>query len=91
MKKSVRLYITGTVQKLFFRNFIKQNAEELGVKGFMRYLEDARVEIFIEGDGEQVDKMRELCKKGPRHAKIRKVEEKRERFQDFREFKILHI
>ncbi len=91
MKKSVRLYITGTVQKLFFKTFIKQNAERLNVKGFMRYLEDARVEIFIEGDGEQVDKMIELCKKGPRHAKIRNVQEKRERFQDFKDFKILHI
>jgi len=91
MKKSVRLYITGTVQGVFFRAFVKENAERLNVKGFVRNLEDGRIEIFIEGDSEKVNKMIEFCKKGPRHSQIRNVQEKRERFQDFKTFKILHI
>ena len=91
MKKSVRLYIDGTVQGIFFRAFIKENAERHNVKGFVRNLEDGRVEAFLEGDVDDVNKMIELCKKGPRHAQIKKVEEKPERFQDFREFKVLHI
>ncbi len=91
MKKSVRLYITGTVQGVFFRPFIKENAEKLNVKGFTRNLEDSRVEIFIEGDSEQVNKMIELCKKGPKHSQIKKVEIKPEKFQDFKVFKVLHI
>ena len=91
MKKSLRLYITGTVQGVFFRTFIKSNAEKLNVKGFTRNLEDGRVEIFLEGDADAVNKMRELCKKGPKHSQIRNVEEKAERFQDFKTFKILHI
>ena len=40
---------------------------------------------------DNVNKMIELCKKGPRHSQIRHVEIKPERFQDFRVFKILHI
>mgnify|MGYP001562409564 FL=1 len=40
MKKSVRLYISGVVQGVFFRIFIKDNAEKLDVKGFVRNLED---------------------------------------------------
>ncbi len=91
MKKSVRLYIDGTVQGIFFRAFIKENAERHNVKGFVRNLEDGRIEAFLEGDVDSVNKMIELCKKGPRHAQIKKVEEKPERFQDFREFKVLHI
>lgn len=91
MKKSIRLYITGTVQGIFFRAFVKDNAERYNVKGFVRNLEDGRVEVFLEGDFNAVDKMIELCKKGPKHSQIRKVKEKDERFQDFKTFKVLHI
>ncbi len=91
MKKAVRLYIEGTVQGIFFRQFVKENAERNNVKGFVRNLEDGRVEVFIEGDIENVDKMIELCQKGPKHAKIDKAEIKEEKFQDFKEFKLLHI
>ena len=91
MKKSIRLYIKGTVQGIFFRSFIKSNAEKLNVKGFTRNLEDGRVEVFLEGDADAVNKMTALCSQGPKHSIIKNVEEKPERFQDFKTFKILHI
>ncbi len=91
MKKSVRLYIDGTVQGVFFRIFIKENAERYNIKGFTRNLEDGKIEVFLEGDSNSVNKMIELCKKGPKHAQIRNVEVKPERFQDFKVFKVLHI
>ncbi len=91
MKKSVRLYIDGTVQGIFFRVFVKENAERYNVKGFIRNLESGKIEVFLEGDSDSVNKMIELCKKGPKHAQIRSVELKPERFQDFKTFKVLHI
>jgi acylphosphatase len=91
MKKSIRLYIEGTVQGVFFRSFIKENAERYDVKGFTRNLEDGRIEIFIEGDTNNVNKMVELCKKGPKHSIIKDIQIKPETFQGFRSFKVLHI
>ena len=91
MKKSVRVYIQGTVQGIFFRTFVKENAERHNVKGFVRNLEDGRIEVFLEGSAEDVDKMIELCKVGPKHSDIKNVEIREERFQDFKTFKILHI
>jgi acylphosphatase len=91
MKKSIRLLVNGTVQGVFFRQFIKENADKNDLKGFVRNLEDGRVEIFLEGDSESVDSMVSICKRGPQHALIRSVEEKQESFQDFKEFKILRI
>lgn len=91
MKRSVRLYISGTVQNVFFRAFVKENAEKYNVKGFIRNLEDGRIEVFLEGELEAVDKMIELCKKGPKFSQIRNVELKEEKLQDFRDFKVLHI
>ena len=91
MKKAVRLFITGTVQGIFFRKFVKENADSNGVRGFVRNLEDGRIEIFLEGDKEKVDNMVQISKRGPAHSVIRKVEEKEEKFQDFKEFKIMGI
>ena len=91
MKKSIRLYINGTVQGVFYRGFVKEHAERCDVKGFVRNLEDGRVEVFLEGNPDNVNKMIELCKKGPKHTKVKKVEIKPERFQDFKTFKILHF
>jgi len=61
------------------------------VKGFVRNLEDGRVEIFLEGGTDDVNKMIEISKKGPKHSQIRKVQLKPEKFQEFKTFKILHI
>lgn len=91
MKKSVRVYIEGTVQGIFFRAFVKENAERHNVKGFVRNLENGRVEIFLEGNNDDVDKMIELCRAGPKHSEIKNVEVKDEKFQDLKTFKILHI
>ena len=91
MKKSIRMYVDGVVQDVFFRGFIKENAERHNVKGFVRNLEDGRVEIFLEGNNEDVDKVVELCKKGPKHSQIKGIEMRDEKFQDFKTFKILHI
>ncbi len=91
MKKSVRMYISGTIQDVFFRGFVKENAERHNVKGFIRNLEDGRVEVFLEGSISDVNKMIELCQKGPKHSQIKGVEVRNEKFQDFKAFKILHI
>ena len=91
MKKSVRLYIKGLVQGIFFRSFIKTNAEKYNVKGFTRNLEDGRVEAFFEGNSADVNKMVELAKQGPKHSQVKDVQMKPEKFQGFKTFKILHI
>ena len=91
MKKSKRLFITGSVQTMFFEQFIKKNAERWNIKGFLRKLEDGRMEVFIEGDGDNVDEMVEVCKRGAQHTQIRNVEERLEKFQDFKDFKIFKI
>lgn len=91
MKKSVRIFINGTVQGVFFRDFVKQNADRLGVKGHVRNLEDGRVEAFLESDVDSVNAMIEICRRGPPHAQIRKVEVVDEKFQDFKEFRIVRI
>jgi len=87
----MRFFITGAIQKTIFNEFIKINADKLGIKGFTRMKEDGTLEIFIEGDKNIVEKMAPLCRRGPPHAIIRNVREQDEKFQDFKQFKILNF
>jgi acylphosphatase len=91
MKKAVRLYITGLLSSLFYKQFILQHAKQYNVKGFMRKREDdGRIELFIQGEHEAVSAMVDVCKRGPKHAKIYDVKEQAERWQeDMTEFKLL--
>jgi acylphosphatase len=91
MKKAIKLTLTGTVQAIFFRQFVKDNADKNNVKGFVRNLEDGRIEIFLEGNLDDVEEVANICKNGPKHSNIRNVEEKDERFQSFTEFQILKL
>lgn len=91
MKKAVRLHLTGTIQSMFFRLFIKENVEKLNVKGFFRKLEDGRAEVFLEGESANVDAAADICKKGPKYAQIRDFQEKEERVQDFKDFRIINF
>lgn len=89
MRKSIRLFITGNMQSMYFKQFIKENADKNNVRGFMRNLEDGRVEIFLEGMNADVDSMVSICKTGPKFTQVRSVETKEERYQDFKDFKVL--
>ena len=91
MKKAAKLIIKGNVQGVFFRGYIKENADALGLRGFVRNLDNGDVEVIIEGEIENVDQMHEICKQGPKHAVIKELEISEIPFQDFQEFKILHI
>lgn len=91
MKKSVRVYYRGTVQGIFFRQFIKENADKRDVRGFARNMEDGRVEAWFEGNSEMVNEMIDLCRTLPKHAMVKNIETKEEKFQDFKDFKILNF
>ncbi len=92
MKKSVKLIVKGTVQGVFYRQFCKENADKLNVKGFVRNLENGDVEVVLEGDSDEVDMMIRLCRKGQKYAQIRNVEVEEKKWGgEFEGFKVLRF
>ena len=89
--KTLRLYISGTVQGVLFRKFIEENANRIGVRGFVRNLDDGRVEVVIEGVDDNVKEMIEICKKGNPHSQVRGVEIKEIPNQSFVGFKVMRL
>ena len=92
MKKAARLVVQGTVQGIFFRQFVKGHADDLKLTGFVRNLENSNVEVIVEGEAESIERMVRFVKKGPEHSQIRNVVvEERKWSGDFGEFKILRF
>ena len=90
MKKAARVVVQGPVQGIFFRQFIKEHADNLKLTGFCRNLEDGTVEIIAEGEAEPIERLVGFAKSGPQHAQIRNVEVEEKKWSgDFKEFKVL--
>lgn len=87
--KTLKIFISGNVQGVYFRQFVKKKAEELQLKGFVRNLDDGRVEIVVEGRDEKVNEMTEACKKGAPQASVKEVQTQELNHQGFGDFKIL--
>ena len=92
MKKAARIIVSGTVQGIFFRQFVKEHADKLGLTGFTRNLTAGDVEVIVEGEGDSIERLVGFLKRGPEHSQIRNVQvEDRKWTGEFREFKILRF
>jgi len=89
--KTLKVNIMGTVQGVFFRKFVKDNADSLGVKGYIRNMEDGSLEIVLEGRDERVNEMLAKCKKGPSHSEIKEVEVEEIKHQGLEGFKVSQL
>ena len=74
MIKKVRLIISGRVQGVGFRFWVKGKVKELGLNGWVRNLETGQVEVVLEGEESLVKKMVNECKQGPMLAQVDKME-----------------
>ena len=74
MDARARILITGLVQGVFFRREITDLARRLGISGWVKNLQDGRVEALAEGDRTQLDELIRFCYIGPRGSVVRKVE-----------------
>lgn len=72
--KRVNLIIHGDVQGVLFRSNIKDTANKNNVGGWVRNIKEGTVEVVLEGNDFDVDKVIEFCKKGPSSAKVKKVD-----------------
>lgn len=80
--------VHGRVQGVGFRYFIKQNAEALGIRGYVRNEDDGGVFIYAVGDSLSMVRMAGAIHTGPHHSEVRTVEEKEAAIQKFSSFRI---
>ncbi len=85
----VHLWIRGHVQGVGFRFFVQRRAQQLGLTGFVRNLNDRRVEVAVEGPRENVDALIDAVQRGPSGASVRDVEVRWEAIHHDADFVIL--
>ena len=73
-RERAHVNVTGRVQGVFFRDSTRQNAEQLGLSGWVRNSPDGAVEAVFEGPSEKVREMVRWCEQGPRDASVENVE-----------------
>jgi acylphosphatase len=71
----VHLLVSGRVQGVFFRGATVDEAARLGVAGWVRNLQDGRVEVLAEGERGALEALVAFCRRGPPAARVDRVEE----------------
>jgi len=74
MRLARRYLISGRVQGVGFRFFTRDVAGREGLHGWVRNLEDGRVEIAAEGDREALDRFETRLWQGPPGARVSHVD-----------------
>jgi acylphosphatase len=69
----MRVLIEGRLQGTNFRYYAQQQAQRLGIGGFVRTLSDGRIEIDMQGDNASVDQMLAWCHAEPHSSHIRTI------------------
>jgi len=84
-----RLYLVrGRVQGVGYRDYTQRLADALGVTGYVRNLDDGRVEVYAAGPPDKLSDLAAALRKGPRFSDVRGVDEREAAPQQYSNFRI---
>ncbi|HEX6138798.1 MAG TPA: acylphosphatase [Casimicrobiaceae bacterium] len=79
-RRSVRLRIEGVVQGVGYRDWVLRTASAARIAGWVRNRRDGSVEAQVQGDRAAVDRFADGCARGPRAARVERIEITRSAF-----------
>jgi acylphosphatase len=74
MKVTVKGWVSGKVQRVFYRATVQEACLNLGLTGYAKNLPDGRVEVMLCGDEEAVKKGQEAVIKGSAASRVDAVD-----------------
>lgn len=69
-----RYLVSGRVQGVFYRASAQQQASAMGLQGWVRNLDDGRVELLACGEQSVLEKLEKWLETGPEYAKVTNIE-----------------
>jgi len=89
---TAHVIISGFVQGVGYRRFVKHHALKLELTGWVKNLSDNRVEAVFQGSKEQIEENIAICKKGSFFSEVKNilVEWEDNPAENFISFNILH-
>jgi acylphosphatase len=70
---ALRLRVHGRVQGVWYRAWSVEQAESLGLDGWVRNRRDGTVELVVSGSAAAVREMVARCRRGPSAARVERV------------------
>ena len=90
-QQRIRVLVSGKVQGVFFRQALKVVAKKNNVSGWVRNLNDKRVEAVLEGDSKSINSVIEWTRIGPANSHVDDIEVSNEEFKnEFSMFDVLY-
>ena len=80
--------VTGKVQGVYFRKYTKEEADRIGINGFVRNERDGSVYIEAEGDPLSVESFIKWCWKGSPSSEVENVSMKKGEVKGYKDFRI---
>jgi acylphosphatase len=75
MLKRLEAVVSGRVQGVGFREYVRHEASTRGITGYVRNSDDGRsVEVVAEGDEPHLQSLVEAMRDGPRFARVERVD-----------------
>ena len=88
-QKQIHIFVIGRVQGVFFRQSTKVMAIKNNVNGWVRNLDDGRVEILAQGETQDINNLTQWCKIGPANSRVDEFELSEETITDeFENFEV---
>ena len=72
-KTSLQVIVYGRVQGVFFRDFVKMRANEIGLTGYVRNLPEGSVEVLAEGERKHLEELIRYLKAGPTASNVENI------------------
>lgn len=88
MLQTISITVSGKVQGVFYRQFTKEAAMNLGITGRVMNLPDGNVHVLATGTKEQLDKLIAWCRQGPPKAIVTDIKVQDIPLQSFDKFSI---
>lgn len=73
-RKGVKVFITGRVLGVNFRSRAQRKATQLNLTGYIRAMPNRTLEVFAEGQEEQLQVFSQWLIEGPKHAEIEETD-----------------
>ena len=87
--KSYKFLVSGLVQGVGYRAFVKKEALEKGFKGYVKNLPDGRVEAVADIENEdRLKEFLEILKRGSLYSQVKNIEYEQIPFIKFDDFEI---
>jgi len=74
MNARARIWISGRVQGVFYRDHTRRWASSMGLSGWVRNLLDGRVEALVEGEKGKIQSLERRLREGPPLSQVESIQ-----------------